>query len=150
MFGQNSRNDVVQLGDEGEERIFGQVLESEFTLGHVTRIGLTEHGVAETGNNLTTVQSVPQVLGDLFVRGVLTNGFLHLHGPAQDFLVGKTVEGTSQGVKTTSEGEIRISKSGTDQVSAANKKKKKVNDFGSPALIPMSLFVGVGGTRSNN
>lgn len=43
--------------------------------------------------------------------------YLEVEEPSQDFLVGKTVEGTSQTVKTSRVGEVRISQSRANQVS---------------------------------
>lgn len=108
---------MVQLGDQTEERIIGQVLQGEFTLSSVTRISLTQDSVTVTRDNLTTVQSIPQVLLDLFFGSINTNGILKLQGPTQDFLVGKTVKRTGQTVQTSGEGEVRIRQGGTDQVS---------------------------------
>ena len=117
-------NDVVQLGDQTEERIIGQVLQGEFTLSSVTRIGLTQDSVTVTGNNLTTVKGIPEVLLDLFFRSVNTNGVLQLQSPTENFLVGQTVERTSQTVQTGSEGEVRVREGRTDQVSARLRRKK--------------------------
>lgn len=97
------------------------MLKSKFTLSSVTRISLTQDSVTVTGNNLTTVKSVPQVLLDLFFRGIHTNGILHLQSPTKDFLVSQTVKGTSQTVQTGSERKVRVRESGTDQVSTKYK-----------------------------
>lgn len=111
-------DNVVQLGDQAEERVIGQVLESEFALSGVARVSLAEDSVTVARNDLTTVQGIPQVLLDLFLRGVNANGVLELQGPAEDFLVGETVERTSQAVQASSEGEVGVGQGGTDQVGA--------------------------------
>jgi hypothetical protein len=123
VLGQDTGNDVVQLADETEERIVGQVLESELTLSHVTGISLTENGMAETGNNLTTLQGSPDVVLDSLFISMDTNLILHLESPTQDFLVGKTVKRSSKTVETGSEREIGIGESRADQVSTTLKKK---------------------------
>jgi hypothetical protein len=114
---------VVQLGNQTEERIIGQVLQGEFTLSSVTRIGLTKDSMTETRNDLATVKGIPKILLDLLLRGINTNGILHLQSPTKDFLVSQTVKRTSQTVQTSGEGEVRIRKSRTDQVSADDKER---------------------------
>lgn len=126
VLGQDTRNDVVQLANETEEGIVGQVLKSELTLSHVTGISLTENGVTETGDDLTTLQSSPDVVLDSLLIGVDTNLILHLESPTQDFLVGKTVKRSSKTVKTGSEGEVGIGKGRTDQVSTTLDNKDKL------------------------
>jgi hypothetical protein len=93
------------------------VLESELTLSHVTGVSLTKDSVTETRNNLTTLKSSPDVILDSLLISVDTNLVLHLEGPSQNFLVGKTVEGSSKTVETGSEREVRIRESRSDQVS---------------------------------
>lgn len=113
-------HNIVQLADKTEERVVGQVLESELTLSHVTWVSLTKDSVTETRNNLTTLKSSPDVILDGLLISVDTNLVLHLEGPSQNFLVGKTVEGSSKTVETGSEREVRIRESRSDQVSTVN------------------------------
>lgn len=117
----NTYNNVVQLGNQTKERIIGQVLQGEFTLSSVTGISLTQYSMTVTGNNLTTVEGIPKVLLDIFFRGINTNGILQLQGPTENFLVGQTVEGTSQTVQTGGEREIRIREGRTNQMSTVYK-----------------------------
>lgn len=88
MLGQDTRSDLVDLADQLEHGVIGQVAESELALGSVTRVGLAENGVAVTGHDLAGVQGVPQVLADGIVAEVVANGLLHLGEPAEDLLVG--------------------------------------------------------------
>lgn len=118
-------HNVIQFGDQLEERVFGQVLEGKFTLSSVARVGLAEDCVTITRHNLTAVQSVPEVLLDLFFRRVEANRVLELQGPAQHFLVGKTVQRTSQTVQTSGKGKVRVRKSRTDQVGPIQKQNKR-------------------------
>jgi len=114
VLGQDTGNNVVQLANETEEGIVGQMLKSELTLSHVTGIGLTENGVTETGDNLTTLQSSPDVVLDGLLISVDTDLILHLESPTQDFLVGKTVERSSKTIKGSRVRKIRISKGRAD------------------------------------
>lgn len=43
-------------------------------------------------DDLATLQGLPKELFDVFVRDVGTDLFLHVHLPAEDFLIGQTVE----------------------------------------------------------
>lgn len=53
--------------------------------------GLSEDGVAVTGNDLARLEGRPDVLGDLVVRGPLANLGSHLLEPSEHLLVGKAV-----------------------------------------------------------
>jgi len=66
------------------------MLQGEFSLSSVSRIGLSEDGVTVTWDDLSTFQCGPNVLCDLFVRGVFTNLSSHLLDPSEDLLVSET------------------------------------------------------------
>lgn len=91
---------------------------SECALSHVTGIGLSENGVAISRNNLASLKSGPEVIGDSLVAKIVANGSLHLCEPVQDFLIGKTVERTSKTVETSSDREHGGAESRTNQVSS--------------------------------
>lgn len=88
MLGQDTRGNLVNLADELEHRVIGEVAESKLALGHVTRVGLTEDGMSVTGDDLASVQGGPEVVLDSLVAEVVANGLLHLLKPDEDFLVG--------------------------------------------------------------
>lgn len=69
-----------------------------------------------TGNDLARLEGRPDVLGNLLVRGVLTNLGSHLLDPSEDFLVSETVEGTGETVQGSTEGKEGVRERGTDQV----------------------------------
>ena len=96
VLGEDTRSDLVDLGDEVEHGVLGEVLESELALADVAGVGLAEDGVAVTGNDTAGVEGVPEVLLDVLVREVRADAGLHLGEPVEDLLVGKTVERTSE------------------------------------------------------
>ena len=119
---ENAGSDGVDLGDELEEGIVGDVLQGELTLASVTGIGLAENGVTVTGNNLAALEGLPDVLLDGLVRDILATELLaHLGDPAENLLVGQSVEGTSKTVQTGSEGEVRVREGRADQVSGVGR-----------------------------
>lgn len=113
---ENVRDDLVDLTDELEEWVLGQVLEGELSLSCVSGVSLPKDGVAVTGNHLARLEGRPDILGNLLVRSVLTNLGSHLLDPSEDFLVGETVEGTGETVQGSTEGKEGVRKGGTDQV----------------------------------
>jgi hypothetical protein len=116
VLGEDTRSDLVDLGDELEERVLRKLLEGELALGGVTGVGLTENGVSVSGNDTSSVKGGPEVVLDGGVRKVVTDGLLHLGEPVKDLLVGKSVKGTGKTVKSGSEGEHGGRESGSDQV----------------------------------
>lgn len=113
------RDNGVELGDELEEGIGGEVLEGKLTLAGVTGIGLTEDGVTVTGDDLTGLEGGPDVLTDLIIGDLIgvTEGLTHLHNPTEDLLVGETMKGTGETIEASGEGEVGIGEGGTDEVS---------------------------------
>jgi hypothetical protein len=88
VFGENTRRDLVDLADELEHWVVGEMLLRELALGDVAGVGLAEHGVAVAGDDLAGLEGGPQVVGDGLVAQVVANGLLHLGEPVEDFLVG--------------------------------------------------------------
>jgi hypothetical protein len=116
VLGENTGGDLVDLADELEHGVVGQVLLGELALGDVTGVSLAEDGVAVSGNDLAGLEGRPEVVLDGLVAEVVANGLLHLLEPDKDLLVGQTVERTSETVETSGQGEVGGGKSGTDQV----------------------------------
>jgi hypothetical protein len=116
VLGKDTRSDLVDLADKLEERVLGELLESKLALGSVTRVGLAENGVTVSGNDTSGIESVPEVLLDILVREVVTDGLLHLGEPVKDLLVGQSVKRTSKTVKTSGQREHWRGKSGSNQV----------------------------------
>lgn len=87
MLGQDTRSNLVDLADELEHRVIREVAESKLALRHVTRVGLTEHGVPVARDDLASVQGGPEVVLDSLVAEIVANGLLHLLKPDEDLLV---------------------------------------------------------------
>jgi hypothetical protein len=94
------RDELVELADELEELVVGEVLERELALGGVTGVGLAEDGVTVTRDDLTTVESLPDELLDGLVRSVLADLGLHARDPVEDLLVSKT-EGRGEAARVS-------------------------------------------------
>lgn len=108
--------DLVDLADELEHGVIGQVLLGKLALGDVAGIGLAENSVAVAGNDLASLEGRPQVVLDSLVAQIVANGLLHLLEPDEHFLVGQSVERTSETVQTSSEGQVWRAESTADQV----------------------------------
>ena len=116
VLGENTGGDLVDLADELEHGVVGQVLLSELALGDVAGVGLAENSVAVSGNDLASLEGGPQVVLDGLVAEVVSNGLLHLLKPDEHFLVGQSVEGTGKTVQTSSQREVRRAERATNQV----------------------------------
>ena len=116
VLSQDTWSNLVDLADELEHGVIGQMLLSKGPLGHVAGVGLTENGVAVSGDNLASLKSRPQVVADGFVAKVVANCGLHLGEPVQHFLVGKTVQGAGKTIETSGKGEHGGAESASDQV----------------------------------
>jgi len=92
VLGKDSRDNLIQLLDESEERVVGQMLEGELLLAGVTRVGLPQYSMAVSGDDLAGVEDVPELLLQLIVVDVLASELLpQLHDEAQHLLVGQAV-----------------------------------------------------------
>ena len=116
VLGENARSDLVDLADELEHGVVGQVLLGEFALGDVTGVGLAENGVAVTRDDLTGLEGGPEVVLDGLVAEIVANGLLHPLKPDKHLLVGETVERTGKTVKSSSQREVWGAERGTNQV----------------------------------
>ena len=59
MLSQDTWSNLVDLGHQLEHRVLWQFAETEFSLGHVSRIRLSEHGVTIARDDTATVQGLP-------------------------------------------------------------------------------------------
>ena len=87
MLSQHARSDLVNLADELEHLVIRELAKGKLALRNVARISLTQDSVAISGNNLTSVESGPQVVLDGLVTEVVANGSLHLCEPVKHFLI---------------------------------------------------------------
>lgn len=67
-------------------------------------------------NDPAALQDAPDVVLDLLWAWIVSDLLLHVKDESQDFLVGKTMERTSETSKTSRVGEERIGKGGSDKV----------------------------------
>ena len=111
------RNKVVNLSHKLKHLVVWQMLQGEFTLGGVTRVGLPENGMSITGNNLTTFKGGPDIFFDSLVGCILANLCLHLAEPDKHFLISKAVKRTSEPIKGSRVGKERVRESRTDKFS---------------------------------
>lgn len=109
------RNKCVDLANEFEELVIGQVLQGKLALSGVTGICFPENSMAIPRNNLTTLKSRPNIFLDSIISCVLADLRLHFSEPDENFLVGKTMEGTSEAVKGGSVRQERIREGGANQ-----------------------------------
>lgn len=88
---ENIRNKFVNLADEFEVFVIREVFESKFTLGSVTRIGLSQDSMTIARDHLAGLESGPDVILDLLVGRFFADLGLHLAKPDENLLVGETV-----------------------------------------------------------
>lgn len=112
---QDVRNKVIDLANELEHLVVGQVLQGKFALGSVARVRLSKNGVTVTGDDLTTLERGPDVVLDGLIRGILANLALHLPEPDEDFLIGEAMERTGETVEGGAVGEERIREGRTNK-----------------------------------
>lgn len=105
VLGQNAGGDLVDLADQLEQRVIGQLAESKLALGDVTGVSLAQNGVTVTGDDLAAVKGGPEVVLDGLVTDVAADGLLHLGDPVQDLLVSETVKGTGKTLETSGQRE---------------------------------------------
>lgn len=104
MLSEDARGNIVDLANQLEHGVLGELLESELALGHVAGIGFPQDSMTVSGNDTAGFQGVPQVFLDGLVAKIITNFFLHFGKPVKNFLVGQSVERTSETVQTSREG----------------------------------------------
>lgn len=88
VLSQDARRDLVDLADELEHGVIGQLAKGKLALRHVAGIGPAQNGVTVTGHDLTGVKGRPQVVLDGLVAEVIANSLLHLGKPVENLLVG--------------------------------------------------------------
>lgn len=111
---------VVGFNELNQVRSLNEFV-GEVEFADETGVGLSQDGVSVSGNNLTGGHGVGDVLTDI----VLGPGVSVLLDESEDvveaLLVGETVEGSSESVKTSGEGEVGIGESRSDQVGSVGR-----------------------------
>lgn len=116
VLGENAGGNLVDLADELEHGVVGQVLLGKLALGNVAGVSLAEDGVAVAGNDLAGLEGRPKVVLDSLVAEVVANSLLHLLEPDEHLLVGQAVERAGKTVETSGEREVRRAERTADQV----------------------------------
>jgi hypothetical protein len=126
-FKEDVWNKLVDLTDELEERVIGQMLESELALSCVAGIlyvvhsiagaygriiiatyGLAENSVAIARNDLTTFEGSPDVVLNNIVRRRLASLLDHPLEPDEHFLVRQAMQRPSKTIQRGTKGEERV------------------------------------------
>ncbi len=99
MLLQHARHNFENAIHRLEDRIIWHMLRAEFTERVKTRISDTEHRMTVTRHNVAGVQRFPGILLELFLGRCAFELLDRLKHPAKAFLIGQTVEGTSQAIQ---------------------------------------------------
>lgn len=81
---------------------------------------LSENGVSVTRNDLSRLEGSPDVLLDLLVGSVGSNGVLHAENESEDFLVSESVKGTGETTESGGVGEEGVREGGSDEICHQN------------------------------
>lgn len=124
---QDVGDDLVELVDQLDQALAGDVLEGELALACVARISLSQDGVAVTRDDTARGEDLTAVLGELLVGDVtVAQLVLEILQELQDFLVGKSVERSSETIHTSGIGEVRIREGRSNKVSSVSTKPELV------------------------
>ena len=88
VLGEDAGGDLVDLADELEHGVVGQMLLSKLALGDVAGVSLAEDGVAVSGDDLAGLERGPEVVLDGLVAEIVANSLLHPLQPNENLLVG--------------------------------------------------------------
>lgn len=116
---QDARHDLVNGINDLEKLIVRQMLESEFPLASVPRIGLTEDGVAVSGNHLLGIERVPSEFSNGLGIHLLALGselIGQILDPLEHLLIGKAMERSGKSVQASRIGQVGIGQSRSDEV----------------------------------
>lgn len=120
QFSQDWRHNLVDVADELEQRVVGQMLEGELALASVARIGLAEDSVSVAGNDLSRLEGLPDEVLDFVLVGVVSELAAQLLQPHEDLLVGQAVQWAGETVHAGGERQVRIAESGSDEMDSVS------------------------------
>lgn len=120
QFGQDWRHNLVDVADELEQRVVGQMLEGELALASVARIGLAEDSVSVSGNDLSGLEGLPDEVLDFVFVGVIPELAAQLLEPHEHFLVGQAVQWSGETVHAGGERQVRIAESRSDEMDSVS------------------------------
>ena len=100
--------------DQLDQVVILDVIVSIVELGNESRVSLAQDAVAIPRNHLAGLHGVLNELLDVFASPTLSILLLERKQVVETFLIGKTVQGTSQSVHTGREGQVRVRKCGTN------------------------------------
>ena len=86
--------------DKVDEIVVLDILVSEGELAHEARVGLAEHGVTVSGNDLAAGEGVIDVLSDVVLSPLAAKLCLEVEEELEALLVGETVKGASETIHT--------------------------------------------------
>lgn len=114
------------LGGSGDKLEDGVVLDLLSRVSKVhesleSRVGLSQNGVAVTGDDSAGLEDGPQVLDQVLVGVALGDVLLHVEDESQDLLGGEAVERTSKTLQTSRVGQVGIRQSRADQVGGVSR-----------------------------
>ena len=89
---EHTRGNLAVLLDELEKRVLHDFfpVDGEVHQCFETGVGFAEHGVSVSWNNLSTLESRPDIFLNSLIGCIDTNLLLHLSQPDKHFLVSKT------------------------------------------------------------
>lgn len=107
VLGQHARRDLRRPLHQLED---GAILDLGARLSKVhegvkTGIGLAEHGVAVSGDDLSRLENVPEICLDVLGAERVSDLALHGLDEAEDLLGGETVEGSCESLQSGGVGE---------------------------------------------
>jgi hypothetical protein len=111
---------LVVGAHEVDEVVVLDVLLGELKLEHEAGVSLAEDGVTVAGDDLTGGKGVGNVGLDVVLGPVLAELFLEGKDEGKAFLVGESVEGTSETVHTSGEGEVGVGEGRADEVGSVS------------------------------
>ena len=115
-LGEHARHHLVQLRDELELGVVGQVLERELALARVPRVRLAQHGVAVPGHDAPRLERVPHKLRHALRGDIRPNVALDFVQPLEHLLVGEAVQRPGEPVHARGERGVRVGERRTHQV----------------------------------
>mmetsp|Transcript_154824 Transcript_154824/g.495083 ORF Transcript_154824/g.495083 Transcript_154824/m.495083 type:complete len:497 (-) Transcript_154824:26-1516(-) len=107
---------VAHIG-ELEERVIREVFLGEVPLDHVAGIGLPQHAVTETGDDLASSQGVLRILSQhLDGRLLSTQVLVRVLEPAEALLVSQAVQWASEAANASSVCVVRVAERAADEM----------------------------------
>jgi hypothetical protein len=111
---------VASLHEVHKVVVLGDVLIGELELAHEARISLAENGVTVPGHDFAAGEGVLDVSPNVVLSPLVAKAILEVKKELEALLVGKAVQGTSEAVHTSREGQVRVGQGAADEVSSVS------------------------------